>query len=59
MISVTFTQEELQAIAALFDAAIKATGIQGAKIAMPIIEKLEAAVADANKPKPKARSGEV
>jgi predicted DNA-binding transcriptional regulator YafY len=51
MLTVTFTQDELTAIAALLDAAVKSTGIQGAKAALPIIAKLEQAVAEANKPK--------
>jgi predicted DNA-binding transcriptional regulator YafY len=51
MLTVTFTQEELNAIAALLDTAVKAIGIQGAKAALPIIAKLEQAVAEANKPK--------
>jgi predicted DNA-binding transcriptional regulator YafY len=52
MISVSFTQEDLNALAALLDTAVKATGIQGARAALPLIDKLEKAVADANKPKP-------
>ena len=51
MLTITFTQDDLNALSALLDAAVKATGIQGAKAALPIIAKLEAAVADANKPK--------
>ena len=53
MITLTLTQEEIQALGALLDAAVKATGIQGAKAAVPLYEKLEAAVAEANaNPKP-------
>jgi hypothetical protein len=52
MITITFDQTELNALAALLDTAVKATGIQGARAALPIIDKLEKAVAEANKPKP-------
>lgn len=53
MITITLTNEELQALGALLDAAVKATGIQGAKAAVPLYEKLEAAVSEANaNPKP-------
>jgi len=48
MINISFNQEELQALGALLDAAVKATGIQGAKAAVPLYAKLEAAVAEAN-----------
>ena len=48
MINLTLTQDELQALGALLDAAVKATGIQGAKAAVPLFAKLEAAVAEAN-----------
>ena len=54
MLTVTFTQEELNALAALLDAAVKATGLQGAKAAVPLFEKLEKAVAEANAPKQEA-----
>ena len=47
-ITITLTQDEIQALGALLDAAIKATGIQGAKAAVPLYAKLEAAVAEAN-----------
>ena len=49
MITVTFSQDDLNTLAALLDAAVKATGIQGAKAAVPLFAKLEAAVAEANK----------
>ena len=49
-VQISFTQSELQALGALLDAAVKATGMQGAKAAVPLFEKLEAAVAEANKP---------
>ena len=52
MITITLTQEEIQALGALLDAAVKATGIQGAKAAVPLYAKLEQAVAAANAPKP-------
>ena len=52
-VTITLTNEELQALGALLDAAVKATGIQGAKAAVPLLAKLEAAVAEANaNPKP-------
>jgi len=51
MITLTLSQDEIQALGALLDAAVKATGIQGAKAAVPLFAKLEAAVAEANKPK--------
>jgi hypothetical protein len=48
MINLTLTNEELQALGALLDVAVKASGIQGAKAAVPLFAKLEAAVAEAN-----------
>ena len=48
-INVEFTATELQNLGALLDAAIKATGTQGAKAAVPLIEKLEGVVAEYNK----------
>ena len=51
MITITLTNEELQALGALIDVAVKASGIQGAKAAVPLYAKLEAAVAEANAPK--------
>lgn len=51
-VTVTFNQDELNAISALLDAAVKATGLQGAKPALAILSKLEAAVSEANAPKP-------
>ena len=52
MITLTLTQDEVQALGALIDAAVKATGIQGAKAAVPLFAKLEAAaVAEFNAPK--------
>jgi hypothetical protein len=52
MISITFEQNELNALASLLDVAVKASGIQGARAALPIIDKLEKAVAQANAPQP-------
>jgi hypothetical protein len=52
MITLALDQNEVQALGALLDAAVKATGIQGAKAAVPLYAKLEAAVAEANKPEP-------
>ena len=51
-VNIAFTQNELNALGALLDAAVKATGLQGAKAAVPLFEKLEAAVADFNKANP-------
>lgn len=51
-VTITLNNEELQALAGLLDAAVKATGIQGAKAAVPLYAKLEAAVAEANKSEP-------
>jgi hypothetical protein len=48
MINLTLDQNEVQALGALLDAAVKASGIQGAKAAVPLFAKLEAAVAEAN-----------
>ena len=50
MISINFDQNELNALASLLDVAVKASGIQGARAALPIIDKLEKAVAQANAP---------
>jgi hypothetical protein len=40
MITLTLDQNEIQALGALLDAAVKATGIQGAKAAVPLFAKL-------------------
>ena len=56
MLTVTFTQEDLNTISALLDVAVKASGIQGARAALPIIDKLEQAVAQANAPQPEVES---
>ncbi len=50
-VSIDFNSSELQALGELLDVAVKATGIAGAKRAMPLYEKLERAVAEANAPK--------
>jgi hypothetical protein len=52
VITLTLDQNEVQALGALIDAAVKATGIQGAKAAVPLYDKLEKAVAQANAPQP-------
>jgi hypothetical protein len=52
MVSVNFTQDELNTLGQLLDVAVKASGLQGAKPALAILEKLEAAVAKANEPVP-------
>lgn len=52
-VTITLTQDDLNSLGALLDAAVKATGIQGAKAAVPLYAKLEDAVAAANaKPEP-------
>jgi hypothetical protein len=47
-VKIEFTQEELHGLGQLLDIAVKASGLAGAKAAMPILAKLEAAVAHAN-----------
>ena len=49
MIKIELTNDELQALAGLLDAGIKATGLNSVKAAASILAKLEAAVAVANK----------
>lgn len=49
-IAVEFNQDELNALGQLLDVAVKAAGLQGAKPALAILAKLEAAVAAANTP---------
>ena len=49
-VTITLDQNDLNAIAWLFDNAIKATGLQGSKMAQPVLAKLEAAVARSNEP---------
>lgn len=48
MVTITLNQDEVNSLGALLDAAVKATGIQGAKAAVPLFTKLEQAVAEAN-----------
>lgn len=47
-VKIELSQEELNALGALLDAAVKALGMQAAKPALAIMAKLEAAVAEAN-----------
>lgn len=47
-LTIELSATEIQNLGILLDAAVKATGIQGGKVAVPIIEKLEAAVAAHN-----------
>jgi hypothetical protein len=46
MITITLDNNELAVLGAVFDAAIKSGGIQTAKMAMPLFEKLEKAAAE-------------
>jgi len=48
MITITLTQDELNALSALLDAGVKAIGINAVKPAALLLAKLEAAVAAAN-----------
>jgi hypothetical protein len=48
MITLNLTQEELQSLAGLLDAGVKATGLASVKTAASMLTKLEAAVAEAN-----------
>lgn len=48
MITLTLTEQELQALAGLLDAGVKATGLASVKTAANMLAKLEAAVAEAN-----------
>ena len=43
MITIDFTDEELQALAGLLDAGVRATGLRAVKEAARLLEKLEAA----------------
>ena len=43
MTTITFTDEELQALAGLLDAGVRATGLRAVKEAASLLEKLEAA----------------
>ena len=49
-VTVNFNQDELNALGQLLDVAVKASGLQGAKPALAILAKLEAAVSAANTP---------
>jgi hypothetical protein len=51
-VKIELNSGEVQSLGALLDAAVKATGLQGAKAAVPLFEKLEAAVAEFNKANP-------
>lgn len=44
-VNVEFNQDEISALAQLLDASVKATGLQGARIALPLLGKIEAAIA--------------
>lgn len=48
MINIELTQEEIQQLLQLIDISVKAGGIQNAKVALPIADKI---VAAANTPK--------
>lgn len=56
-ITIELTATELQNLGALIDIAIKTSGTQGAKAALPIINKLEARVAEYNSSNPSAPVG--
>lgn len=47
-VNVSLTSEELNALTALLDIAVKASGIQGIRPALAIIDKLEQSVKIAN-----------
>ena len=49
MITLNLTNEEANTLGALLDAAVKATGIHGAKAAVAIFDKLQQAAQDVNK----------
>jgi hypothetical protein len=44
MLNVGFTQADLDALHRLIDAAVRASGIEGARLAIPLVEKIEAAI---------------
>lgn len=50
-VTITLNNEDLQALSALLDAGVKASGLAGVKAAAALLVKLEAAVAEANAPK--------
>lgn len=47
-VTLTLNNEELQALAGLLDAGVKAVGLTSVKSAAALLVKLEAAVAEAN-----------
>lgn len=49
MITLSLTESELQALAGLIDAGVKATGLASVKVAASVLAKLEAAVEEARK----------
>jgi hypothetical protein len=49
-VTITLDQNELNALSALLDAGVKSLGIGAVKPAAMLLVKLEAAVAEANKP---------
>jgi hypothetical protein len=51
-IRVDFSVEEAQALLQLIDAAVRANGLGVAQPALVLSRKIEAAIADANAPKP-------
>lgn len=57
-VKIEFNSAELQALGALLDAAVKATGMQGAKAAVSLYDKLENAVKEANDQKPETSGSE-
>jgi hypothetical protein len=57
-INLTLDQDDLNTLGGLLDIAVKASGIQGAKPALAILAKLEAAVAAANQPAPATDTNE-
>ena len=52
-VTLTLNNEELQALAGLLDAGVKAVGLTSVKSAAALLVKLEAAVAEANAAEPK------
>lgn len=51
-VTITLNQDELNALGQLLDVAVKAVGLQGARPALVIMAKLEAAVNEANSRSP-------
>jgi hypothetical protein len=49
-VNVEFNQDEISALGQLLDASVKATGLQGARLALPLLGKIEAAISAANTP---------